>query len=140
MEAKRIEDYLNLYLECICLVKTESAEFKGILKGVYLDRWHGWQSDHELALQIYTLEGGFHTYRQKEVKLILRPLSDMAEEESLELYLVERKCLEPGSHWLLSYGPCCQYLLSKGFDLFGLIEAGIAIDKTTLEKTLRVQD
>lgn len=71
-------------------------------------------------------------------KPTLRPLSDMTEEERKEvefkreiLYDIhERNSKDPDT--LIMCGDITKYLLKQGFDLFGLIEAGLAIDKTTL--------
>lgn len=82
-----------------------------------------------------------------QIKLILRPLSDMTEDEENEIEG------EFGSYGLGENHLCnalkehdlryvkkldeafelTRYLLSKYFDLFGLIEAGLAIDKTKLK-------
>lgn len=59
-------------------------------------------------------------------KLILRPLSSMTQEEMTEL---------KGNPLSCSFTPSqFRYLLSKHFDVFDLIEAGLAIDATTLQK------
>jgi hypothetical protein len=117
---------------------------------------------------------GFVEMDDCQVKLILRPLSDMTEKEASEVYMIERDGLlhhsvlafdvrksdkawrvtrlddfkqylfigYSGRIWkviedeetqldVLNHQPrIYAYLLSKGFDLFGLIEAGLAIDKT----------
>jgi hypothetical protein len=108
----------------------------------------------------------------KAIKPILRPLSDMTEEEMKELYFIvfnrkfvgdnithrdigkkeERKVLWSGVERLFIYkdgdvGADCDlqlhhvhaptvvfWQLSYHFDPFGLIDAGLAIDKTTLNK------
>ena len=62
-------------------------------------------------------------------KLILRPLSDMTEEEKNEYLLIGTDSSTRFEH----NARRTQYLLSKGFDLFGLIDAGLAIDKTKLD-------
>lgn len=74
-------------------------------------------------------------------KPILRPLSDMSEDECFELgeilnvhipdHLIE--ALKNNSKYVIDFRysfEFTRYLLSKHFDLFGLIEAGLAIDKT----------
>ena len=66
----------------------------------------------------------------RNIKPILRPLSDMTEEEMREkheAYLSACKSLG-----LLAHGTAAdtRYLLSHHFDLFGWIPAGLAIDKT----------
>src|SRR6185369_12818594 len=55
------------------------------------------------------------------VKPILRKLQDMTEEEHLE---IERL---PDAYWGQLNADQFAYLLSKSFDLFGLIESGDAI-------------
>lgn len=93
-------------------------------------------------------------YKYSEAKPILRPLSDMTEEEAewcaKELFCDKNE--EPDAFatnrariaimdnfgtpliasWRISF-LVSRYLLSKHFDLFGWIPAGLAIDKTKLE-------
>ncbi len=90
-----------------------------------------------------------------EIKLILRPFTDMKEEDLLEIM----KISNPGStaskseigagvldylkngKSLMSFDgldadqifQLTKMFLDRGFDLFGLIPAGLAIDKTTLK-------
>lgn len=62
------------------------------------------------------------------VKLILRPLSDATKQETKEILMSGDEIatdIELDAARTL-------YLLSKGFDLFGLIESGQAIDKTKI--------
>lgn len=67
-----------------------------------------------------------------EDKLILRSLSDMTEEEYWEADKLQMPIKEFGEYQFSAEQ--YHYLLSKHFDLFGLIDAGLAIDKTTLNK------
>lgn len=78
---------------------------------------------------------------ENRVKPILRPLSDMTEEE--RGYLMEVANLEPEDLAVLNGGTAhlttlkgwvatTNYMRKNGFDIDGLIEAGLAIDKTTL--------
>lgn len=69
-----------------------------------------------------------------KVEIQLRPLSDMTEEEQKELHLQVHK-YDTGNlasnlttDW--AYKVC--WLVSKHFDLFGLIPSGQAIDSTTI--------
>jgi hypothetical protein len=74
--------------------------------------------------------GGLHrTYLYKDsfFTLILRPLSDMTDEERAEAFTIKGK-----NAFVEFEAETTKFLLSKHFDLFGLIEAGLAIDKTTL--------
>lgn len=66
----------------------------------------------------------------KTVKPILRPLSDMTEKEWLK-EMPDRPALKPGYELNFS-ATQFNWLLKQGFDLFGLIESGQAIDKTKL--------
>lgn len=85
----------------------------------------------------------------------LRPLSDMTEEEAREIYRMDfgsefevKDWMEenPALEWIrgdnevyreeidifIGSPEIWAYLLSRGFDLFGLIEAGLAKDKTKI--------
>lgn len=100
---KKIEDYLHLYYNSDCRTPY----------GVWKDKF---------------LKSKVHTalyFKEKDVKLYLRPLSDKTPEER------EKSSYMGGLH------ESCQpwefrYLLSRDFDIFGLIESGLAIDKTNM--------
>ena len=88
-----------------------------------------------------------------EVKPILRPLSDMTEDEARSVWgkcygddFGDGECLlhliatvdsdernDSEFDVLLGYPDGWRYLLSRHFDLFGWIAAGLAIDKTKIE-------
>lgn len=75
----------------------------------------------------------------KHLKLILRPLSDMTTEEYHAYCRIELKATTAAkeAHEIQSrvFSPrTVIYLISRGFDLFGLIDSGEAIDATTLEE------
>jgi hypothetical protein len=108
---KKIEDYLHLYLGCGMRYATH----------------------HEPQNEVYilTVENLKEAIEFKD-KPILRPLSDMTEEE---FYYVEQHKIYQGEivqTFPLGAAELTKFLLSKHFDLFGLIEAGLAVDKTTL--------
>lgn len=72
--------------------------------------------------------------RNKGVQLHLRRLSDMTEEENTEWKKL-RHAVTDGFHAVLSLidtPDSFHYLLKQGFDLFGLIDAGLAIDVKTI--------
>jgi hypothetical protein len=76
-------------------------------------------------------------FKMEEVKFILRHITSMTEEEQREEYLLTRFCesdTESSGRQGMARG--FRYLLSKGFDLFGLINSGQAIDKATLKDVL----
>jgi hypothetical protein len=110
---KEIKDYLHLYLGCEMLtvdgriVTLNLTNLGFALKGII---------GSELS------------------KPILRPLSDMTEEEKIELKLnmVQATTLNHAPEIMWTFEQM-RILLSKCFDLFGLIEAGLAIDKTAIK-------
>lgn len=121
---KKIEDYLYLYFGC----EISDGNRAGILCGFMVVKYgHRVNVLHSNGLRM--------TYQLKTWRPLLRPLSDMTEEEAIHLNADEEYIIEimdkynPDRHWHLSANDMV-YLLSKGFDLFGLIEAGLAIDKT----------
>lgn len=81
-----------------------------------------------------------------EIKILLRPLSDVTADEAKEIWAIAEVAADAplrgifdkgsgeveGSAFLVGYPPVWLYLLSKHFDLFGLIEAGVAIYKTKI--------
>ena len=73
-----------------------------------------------------------------EIKLILRPLSSMTEDELKECDIDLGQILLaqfPKDGGLKFFSPNqFIWLLNKSFDLFGLIESGLALDATKIEK------
>lgn len=122
---KDIKYYLHLYIGC-------QAEFTSLGGGKNIMKLTGHDCDYQ------------HADSKWYPKPILRPLSDMTEEEKMEYkakfngmdstnILPEIRAGRLINFHLNSKSPYeVIYLLSKGFDLFGLIESGLAIDKTTL--------
>lgn len=119
---KELKDYLHLYLGCEIDVSGQREILDSVAK----------------SGQIETLfRGHLRNYRDlsdEDIAPILRPLSDMTEEEEGKI-----KC----SNWTgMQHGEweytieSFRFLLSKHFDLFGLIESGLAIDKTTLKEKI----
>lgn len=112
---KKLQDYIHLYVGCDCKFKDEGGyEGIGKLTGNILNG---------IDMSVC------------EALPILRPLSDMTKEE---LHFINMSKLEL-NHAISQktnasfYTTEFIYFLSKGFDLFNLIEEGLAIDKTTLK-------
>ena len=138
----QLKDYAHLYFGCDIYL-TSNLEGNPVYEKLTI---RNLQHIHEMAeedLQDYPEE--------KLTKLILRPLSDMTHEEFNEIFgsnfgdkysLAKIDQISESLNGLFFY--LSQYanhntipqLLSMGFDLFGLIEGGIALDKKTcfLEK------
>ena len=119
---KELKDYLHLYLGCKVEYGYEETKRIGTLVGK--DDLVGWQ------VNTYKVLAPYQYVRDELIKPILRPLSDMTEDEKNNL----------SWEWKVDYDfkPIFRpdqflFLLSKNFDLFGLIESGLAIDITTLK-------
>lgn len=113
---------LALYLGCECAVYTD-----GIIKSSY--------NATLTSVSIY----GFVTLRKvnrdnvlsksfNEIKLLLRPLSSISEDENIEIQSMA--AFDENIRWLKFTGNVAKYLISKQFDLFNLIEQGLALDIT----------
>lgn len=141
-----IKDYLHLYLGCECMI--------GDLKWKPMKHLHGLAPgvDPNYGRPIRTkLDAHVLNVFSHQTTLILRKLSDMTEEDQVELGKIALpECDDAKSIFVLSmeskgrnsegtsimdnYTPeMMKWLLSKSFDLFGLIDAGLAIDITTLK-------
>jgi hypothetical protein len=152
---KKIEDYLHLYLGCeVKVLDIDGQTFTDKVESVHDNKSGKGFSIYEFG----DCPFDNHEEYYQRIMPILRPLSDMTDGEKIFIisnYIkpgwtgkqlledneddwamrvrhiehgeksvyVSKKKFEP---WLL------KYLLSKGFDLFGLIEAGLAIETPSL--------
>lgn len=118
---KELKNYIHLYLGADVIIKHATGiEETGKLVGVTASEVEPWET-----LAIINL-GTFQEFYVEEVKLVLRPLSDMTEEEKKEYnHRKQLKGYMPEVH-----ADNTLWLLSKSFDLFGLIHAGLAVSKT----------
>jgi hypothetical protein len=124
MMEKSIKDYLHLYLGCkVYDTKAEPNDCISTMTTV--------------SNEGYIIDNFANDLPVEDIKPILRPLSDMTDDDF-------KYCGQWGfgainlEHKLLhkTFSPeATVYLLSKHFDLFQLIEAGLAIDATTLNQT-----
>ena len=114
-----LKDYLHLYLGCNVFIDSPNAAFnKDILDCDLLERLY-----NDLPIELY--------------KLIIRPLSSMTTEEAAECWKLTNTDREVEGWQVVDYfrreenfyePKTFHYLLSKHFDLFGLIDNGIAIE------------
>jgi hypothetical protein len=112
---KDIKDYLHYYPKAKILICEPGVEpVSHYLEGV------DWYLGKAIAERV--------SYDPTWIKLLLRPLSDMTEEEGMEIFWKPVK----GENFSIKTGEEFRQLLIKGFDLFGLIDAGLAIDKNTV--------
>lgn len=124
---KELKDYLHLYLGCQVQYKFITIIEKLELR---IGKLYGIKGSYCFLETVY----GFKEERIEDVRPILRPLSDMTEEEVNEADTLQKFQLEDEDEaQVLNYALMTKFLLSKRFDLFGLIESELAIDKTTLK-------
>jgi hypothetical protein len=112
----KLQDYIHYYIGCPCIFYTADDDPAGYHTTIDYDTIKNWLANQE----------------ETDLKPLLRRLEDMTEEERTEIFGKD-------VHW---YNPfdandACDIqqwhkLLQKGFDLFGLIDAGLAIDAKTI--------
>jgi hypothetical protein len=125
---KELKDFLPFYLGCECERQGEPVPAK--LTGIsYDDTQKIWWTYFENEEDGYSI--------LEDVRPILRSLSDMTEEEATEgeIWGVWHDVNLMGEDWdTFGFSPQnFKYLLSKGFDLFGLIESGLAVNAAELK-------
>lgn len=118
---KQLKDYLHLYLGC------EMACHKDFIPNSREESTRGEGFCILTPDLLSDIDRNRLEYGTPHFKPILRPLSDMTEEEAKEAYTIRGK-----NAFHEFTGETVKYLLFKHFDLFDLIESGHAIDKTTL--------
>lgn len=124
---KELKDYAHFYIGCDVLQDDNEI---ARLVGIYA----------ETCMLIHEATGQFGECDISKIKLILRHLSDLTEEEMI--YCVANGqlvyCGQSPENFVIGWGAfrpeITRFLLSKSFDLFGLIKAGLAIDATTLKQ------
>lgn len=118
----KFKEVAHLYLGCIM---TRNG-FSGKLLQVKLPK----ETDlnDEIEFQVSCSDWWENFSDQNHYKPILRPFSDMNELE--DRHAIGLKKTDGG---IIGAAKCINFLASKYFDLFNLIESGEAIDATTLE-------
>ena len=103
--------------------RSEPAKLKGFIAA---------SKNYEAEAHFFRDRYGMKELEKSNWRLGLRPLSDMTDEEKVEMKsLMGRQTDSVHPVYILVHSPYSfQYLLKQGFDLFGLIEAGLAVDKT----------
>lgn len=121
-DLKLTPQVLAMYLGC----EIEAKGSRGILRNVNLKGFCTLQLSEEIGQGIGCLV--------EEVKPILRRLSSMTEEDSIEMFgtskenFYAKENAKPEDLFLFTPNETAK-LLSKHFDLFGLLDAGLAIEK-----------
>jgi hypothetical protein len=121
---KTLESILHLYLGCDVKHKDSNQIFK--LTG------------YDISSNRITMRGEGEIYCQLtgDYKPILRPLDSMTEEEEKHMISTQDDVKLDGYPQILlkaDSGETFIWMLSNGFDLFGLIDSGLALNATKLE-------
>lgn len=125
----QLKDYAHYYIGCRCLntwyLETELHYNAGwVLRG--------FRADNE---KCFLLENDTEETWTDSIKPILRKLESITNEEC-EAYnqiLFTMHSINKLQDQMKTQAACVDYLLKLGFDLFGLIESGLAIDSKTLK-------
>ena len=129
---KRIEDYLHLYLGCSVIIEqlkydSNNIANKTVLAGPYKLIAVG-LSENNRVIKL----DGYTPVVTDTIKPVLRPLSDMTEDEAIDFgwmrlftleHFIDKKLYKPESF---------AHLLARQFDLLNLIEEGLALDATKM--------
>ena len=75
---------------------------------------------------------GTFLYRLEHIKPYLFPLSSMTEEQSMEFALLQVNTHKDGFLYVCDCANMMKWLLKNHFDIYGLIEKGLAIDASGL--------
>lgn len=139
---KQLKDYLHFYKDVLVKVKKmyDNDYHVGRVCEISSKSNHGdWVIvwfDNVITVTNNThnqLSSNAHHYffGEDDIKPILRPLSDMTEEEFVE---IERWGIYQGKTtvtFALTCAECTAWMIRQNFDVFNLIKDGLAIDKTT---------
>ena len=129
---KRIEDYLHLYLGCSVMIEqlkydSNNTANKTVLAGPYKLISVGLsQNNRVIKLDGYT------PVATDTIKPVLRPLSDMTEDEAIDFGWMRLFTLEHFIEKKLYKPEAFAHLLARQFDLLNLIEEGLAMDATKM--------
>lgn len=129
-----LKDVMHFYLGC-------SIQRSGLHPEIYLITGVRKTESHADGYTVFVLDADNQEDAfplDEYVKLLVRPLSSMTEEEKAHIgfdaYKVLRSsgklpAFQEGKIWAATQ---THYLIKQGFDLFGLIESGQAIDSTKI--------
>lgn len=85
------------------------------------------------AFDFYIKENSSLTFKELDgFKPYLFPLSSMTEEQSMEFALLQVNTHKDGFLYVCDCANMMKWLLKNHFDIYGLIEKGLAIDATNL--------
>jgi len=112
----KLQDYIHYYIGVECLNTWFTPDHECYKEGWKLE---GYRTTSQ---KCYFLENETDNTWTDSIKPILRRLISLTEDERADLHI--GTCFDFGSYRPDQFN----YLLKKHFDLFGLIDAGLAID------------
>lgn len=119
---------LGMYLGCRAITNLGwKPEIECMIGGVRVENV-GWE------VELVMPGIGRQHCKVDQVKPILRRLEDMTEGDLEDMAEKERSAPVTKLPTIEGHAESVAYLLSKHFDLFGLIDAGLAIDAKTLQQ------
>lgn len=128
----KLQDYAPYYIGCRCINTWFPEGHKEYNKGWVLS---GYCQLYDNGGKPFFLESENEVTWTDSIKLILRKLEDITNEEC-EMYnqiFYTMHSINKVQDQMKTGAALTDYLLKTGFDLFGLIEAGLAIDSKTLK-------
>jgi hypothetical protein len=128
----KIEDYIHYYLGCEAITSNGT---RIVITGVY-------KSGNNLFVKYVDVGSDFNgldgSVLINKIQLLLRPLKSMNRKQFNHLIGYEYWSDIPNdiNDWFGARAKMIKELLDQRFDLFGLIEAGLAIDATTMPNSI----
>lgn len=117
---RRIQDYIPYYIgQDVLIYHSDSEPISATLEG------------YDGASEMVICERV--RYKPEQIKLQLRPLSDMTRDEVNDCDII--RCVNfsenQKDNQVQSDAAITSFLIRQGFDVFSLIESGLALNKTT---------
>lgn len=134
---RRIEDYIHLYLGCSVMIEriennlyhtSEKSILHGPYKLVGIDISN---NSRQVKVQDFLLT------ERDTIKPVLRPLNDMTEDEAIEFGWMRLFTLEHFVEKKLFQSELLAHMLVRYFDLFDLIQDGLALDATKMKNIVK---
>jgi hypothetical protein len=125
----QLKDVLHFYLGCrIAIVDPDGQAYEDAVHAVIDDKGGKRFTIYECGDMPFEN----HEEYYQSARPILRPLSSMSDEEMDQFNRLTETLynMADGVNMCMQYAAGVNYLLKQGFDLFGLIESGQAIDNT----------
>lgn len=134
---RKIEDYLHLYLGCSVMIErhesnTYNTSGKSALQGPYkLAGIDISNNSRQVKIESFSLT------ENDIIRPVLRPLNDMTEDEAIEFGWMRLFTLEHFVEKKMFQSDRLAHMLVRYFDLFDLIQDGLALDATKMKSVVK---